>query len=497
MKRTFKIMRVESVIGLAGVAACVAAALVSGTFSFSYWSTAWAELAVVATVCGVILYKAGRAGRLLEPLPIVAFVTLISFCLRPAQLLLQRSSLLDYEAPSSAVGSLLGLGNQEITLYVTTKLVEPLDQAFAQVLTAVLLFVVFTVIGYELPIARRIAARVAPAAAWSRRLDMRRVVALFIAVGFVGQALVYRAAGGVGAAVSNILTQSNFGAGFRVFAVANFAVVALLIWLAWHPPTTPRGRAAFIVLLLEVVGFYITLGSRALALYPVLMLVIVFHYRVRPVTFKVLVGCFVAVMIASSAYLAVRQASYDQPIGQAVGSAASYLTNPSGVSNDNSAFDNLFEARTFIGSSVGFRNGRSLISALEQFVPRPLLPKKPDPGDIWFRKVLWGDEFQAGRPYTLIGEFWVDFGTIGIIVGSLGFGWLCRILMGCVPRGTRPDPLAATVLSVALVVLYVLMVGVYSIAFSFVAQYFGALAIALFFSRRLPSAMFGLQARFL
>ena len=129
-------------------------------------------------------------------------------------------------------------------------------------------------------------------------------------------------------------------------------------------------------------------------------------------------------VVFASGLLGVRQATTDKPIGEALSSAPKYVLDPRGVLNDMTEFDGIFTATTVIGSPHEYRSpapfqyGKGILAAFHSYVPARIDPDKPDSGDVEFRKLVWGAEQAAGRPYTVIGDFWNDFGFSGVVVGS-------------------------------------------------------------------------------
>jgi len=190
----------------------------------------------------------------------------------------------------------------------------------------------------------------------------------------------------------------------------------------------------------------------------------------------------------SSAYLGVRQATAEQPLGQALLSAPTYLGDLRGFSNDNTAFDGLFQAVGWFGRSQDFRGGASALDALHSYVPSFIDPGKPPGADIQFREALWGEFLQGGRPYTVIGEFYADFGFPGIVLGSLLLGIVAGRPRGLVRPEARDEAGRAyrvALFACAMFVLYQLVIGTYAIGIGFALQLFGPLMLGVHvFGRR-------------
>jgi hypothetical protein len=183
----------------------------------------------------------------------------------------------------------------------------------------------------------------------------------------------------------------------------------------------------------------------------------------------------VLVVVLATALLGVRQATADKTTGEALGSAPTYIERPQGILNDLNEFDYLFEATTVIGSShryrrpAEFQHGNGFWQAVHPFVPGTIDADKPESRDQEFRKIIWGNTKGEGRPYTIIGDFWNDFGFAGVVVGSLLFGLFCRAMLGLVsPTQERAGKEYRAILYAMLFTLvYVAVSTTYSVTVGF------------------------------
>jgi hypothetical protein len=209
------------------------------------------------------------------------------------------------------------------------------------------------------------------------------------------------------------------------------------------------------------------------------MVAVVTHYLWRPWRLRWVLGGFLVVVVFAAGLLGVRQATERESISEALTSAPAYIIDPRGVLNDMTEFDGVFLATSVVGSPHEYKNpapfghGQGILDALHSYVPGRIDPDKPESGDIEFRKLVWGNELEAGRPITAIGDFWYDFGFLGVIVGSLLFGLAARALLGLVaPGGEGPGREYRVVLfAVGLVVLYMELITTYSVAIGFVITF--------------------------
>lgn len=466
---------------LLGLAALVCAALALALAAGRAVSPAYGLIALLGAVAVGVLARAVAAGRLLEPLPLVAGVTLLAFVLRPLQLLLSEDELRLYRPPVGSVQALLEVRNQEIARFVTQQLSAPFDEVLVRGLLAVALFFVLFLAGYASRTARDLSRRAGRVAAGADALDLRPSIAVLLSLGLVAQIAVLASLGGPGAAAEGILHRRAGDVGYELSLTAAFPVTALVLWAAFHPPSTGRARLLFGAALADVTVFYLLLGSRALVMMPFFLLALVRHHLYRPWSLRALAAAFLAGLVLSSAYLAVRQATVNDSLAGALRHAPAYVADPRGVVNDNTAFDGLLGVVAIYGVSEPHGNGRSARDAVLSYVPRRLYAGKPEGGDIAFRKLLWGDAYEGGRPYGVIGALYLDFGWAGVAGGGLALGLLARVLLGLVREGAaRPGRrLRVALFAMGMLVLYELLIGVWSIALGFLLQLAVPLTLAL------------------
>ena len=100
-------------------------------------------------------------------------------------------------------------------------------------------------------------------------------------------------------------------------------------------------------------------------------------------------------------------------------------------------------------------------------MPSSLYADKPDVGDMEFRRVVWGDDYGAGRPPTAAGDFFIDFGLPGVAVGALLIGIAARALIGLIGGGSDGRRYRVTLFAILTFVLYEFVEGTFSIALGF------------------------------
>lgn len=452
---------------------------------------AWFLLGLIAIVALAVVVPALREQRALEPLPIIAAFVLIYIVVRAFQLMLSRDELYSYFGVSGAVKQLLAINNQEIANFVTWRLAEPFEPAVTRAVGTVALFLCVTVLAYRLGVGAWLGRSLGRLG--RRRpsgLNVHAMVLGSLVIGLVGQVAVVAHAGGVSATANGMLDQRAGQGGLGLSMVASFAPIGLLLWTVWWKPHDRRSWLLYGIVVLEVAGFYALLGSRGSILDLALALAIAWNFLWRPWrTREILVGALLFVVLAAS-LLAVRQGTYNRTFTQALTDAPKYLTDPRGILNDSTQFDTLLILTTSVGRGLDAKHGGWLLDAVRANLPGAIDPNKPPPGDIAFRRSIWGNEAGAGRPVTLIGDFFYDFGLPGVAVGAVLLGILARALLGLVgpgpPEGRR---FRVAVYALAVVVLYEALGGTYSLTFSLMIRLFVPFAVAVFVLGRLPARL--------
>jgi oligosaccharide repeat unit polymerase len=438
-------------------------------------SPAWIVLLGLAAVTGAVLVAQARRGRLLEPLGLVTALTAFAFVARPLQLLLAQSELVYAPfrgASTDAAANLLDLRTQEITLYIQTRLTAPLESSMARTSTACLLFFALLLVGFRVGAWPHLLVRAQATGRGLDRINVSGVVTVLAGLGLVFQILVLAKLGGPQEAIAQFGTQGTLKVGFPFYIGLACLPVALLIWACWAPPWGRPERVAFFTLALEAVAFYAATGSRTLLFTPVILLALARHFLHRRWSTRQLLVAAIAAILLASSYLALRQATYADTFGEALRSAPAHALDPRGALNDDSAFDILFMAMDQFPGVTPHLHGAGVTHALLSYVPRALDPTKPDGGDIWFRKLVWGERFQAGLPYTVIGEFYADFGWAGIAVGSLLLGLFLRAVTALIDVSPRAPggPYRVALFAILTVVILNLITGTYTIALNYAFQ---------------------------
>lgn len=432
----------------------------------------WILLAVLASATLATVIWAARHDELLAPVGVAGLTMLLFFVARPLQLFLSSGTLLhsayryNYLAPPLQV--ILDLRSQEITLFVDTRLSGSLDGAFARAMLALTAFFVLFLLGYRTQLGRVLAARTARIGRRLADLDMRPIIGAWLSIGVVGEVLVLGKAGGVGGAASHLGSLGSLAVNFTSLVILNFYNVGVLIWMCWHPPTTTTGRIGLGLAVLELIGFYALLGSRTLVLVPILLAVLARNELHRRWRLRVLAAASVIAILFSAGYLGARESSPRSSFAQLLPNVPKYAVNVRAILNSEPVFDDFLMETNYVPTRARYRHGGELAQGLLGEIPRFVYSSKPEPNDLTFRKLLWGNRFSAGRPVGAAGEFYRDFGIPGILIGAILLGIVARGLTGLRVRAGPPEGrgLRTAIFIIGVVLLYESLVGSYSILFS-------------------------------
>lgn len=463
----------RAVLLVAVLAAIAVFIVVAGTKA----PAAWLLLGLSGVITIAWLVLALLEARFFEPITMIAAVTLASFLLRALELFAGATALQSYFLAPVGVNALIELDNQLIALFVTTDLQEPLSTALTRAIAVVTLFIVFVSVGYCLPWGRRLGTRLSRVGSKVGPPNVRGLVSTCFAVAAVGQVAAMAKVGGPVQIGQSSVHATVYTAGVIYPILMGFGVAGLIIWASWSPPRSTPARLGFGFLTFEICAFYALSGSRTRVFLTLLVLAVVSHYLWRRWRLRyVAIGC-VSVIVTLASVLAVRQATLTKPLGQALASAPDYIIHPRALLNDThgGGFDDIFYATSVIGSSHhyvrrrDFQYGMGLVDAVRSYIPHAIDPNKPQSGDQVFRYLVFGKRFSAGLPYTVIGDFWDDFGFPGVVIGSVLFGLLARVLLGLLASPLDPGyEYRVALYAVGLMLLFVETTVTYSVTFGYI-----------------------------
>jgi oligosaccharide repeat unit polymerase len=408
------------------------------------------------------------AGRFFEPLPVLAAVGALMFVTRPLQLILEWRDLYSHFFPRDPIMRLVLLEGQEVALFVGDRVTGSLEDALARSIGACALFLVMLLVGYKLGLGARLGRRLSGVRLGQAPINLRAAIGVSLGIGLAAQVAIIARAGGPKAALEKADQQAALSDSFALFFLSGFAFAAVLLWAAWRRPRNGLEWAGFGLSVAAVCTFSTVAGSRARVFLTLFALAVIVHYLWRPWRRRELAVGLIIMLAFVSSFVVFREAADNRSLGYAAEEAWRYGLDPRVVLNDITSFDDVFYATTIYGRSRDHLNGRFLVDGARSFLPSRIDPNKPEGGDIVFRKVVWKNQFGAGRPPTAVGDFYIDFGFPGVAVGALLLGLLARALLGLLGGGPAGRQYRVALYAIALVILYELVVDTFSLALGFV-----------------------------
>jgi oligosaccharide repeat unit polymerase len=390
------------------------------------------------------------------------------------------------------IGRIVLLETQELAYYVTRRLEIPLGVGLARASAVAAIFVVSVLVGYRLVVGRWLARRLARVRGGGAPRNAPAAIAAALAIGIAAQTAIIARAGGPAASLESANEQNALSDSFVLYLLAGFGLVALIVWVAWR---APQSRAEWVGLVLAIAatcGFAMLAGSRARVFVTLLVLAFVVHYVHRRWRWRELVAVGVVLLAFASSFGVFRQVADNDSLGTAARLASEHMLDGRVILNDTTSFDHLIYATTIYGQpdwierARPHEHGQFLLDGVLSYVPSSLYPDKPEGGDVAFRKVVWGDDFGAGRPPTAAGDLFIDFGLPGVAVGALLIGIAAQALLGLIGGGAEGHRYRVALFAVLTMVLYEFVEGTFSIALGFAITMLIPLLITVHGLGRLP-----------
>lgn len=265
-----------------------------------------------------------------------------------------------------------------------------------------------------------------------RILTVTAVAASVLGIGFLVQRSGGIAAFMIGARTGGLPGMYLF---LKMPMVASFLSVLLVTEELRRKRSIVMGAACLVACLLLI----LTTGDRSGVIAPLMALVVVFHFTVRRLPglqFALLASVGLLVLsLLSALRLAVFTGA---PMGTAVAEALLPWTSGSGISHLGRSLNLdmvdyfLVILQDFTWETLHF--GKDFVIGVIGVVPRAIWPEKPDSILIgnWFALRYLGRN--VGMPITATGEWWLNFGIPGVIVGGFLSGMLFRSIWAYVQK---------------------------------------------------------------
>jgi len=298
---------------------------------------------------------------------------------------------------------------------------------------------------------------------WRRGWSFERRARLVIGVGLASILVTIVLLGGV----ENWLLAGSDR--IRQFAGLNFIVMLqnslLSVSLAWFIKIASRHQPLSLLCHLRFIAFSVLAlmlvalqGAKSTVFVYLLAMLIVWHVRVRQLSFLrlALIGCltFVLLMVyhvVKQEYLVVGEfVFYDQQEGFFASFSRMLFQQLTGNLMQLQCMAVLVDA---IPNELSFQQGETLKMVFLIWLPSLLFPDKPPTAPGVFTLALWPEKWEneaTTMPPGLFGEFYLNFGWVGVAFGALIFGAVYGVAYGRAARSGRDVPLG----------IYVMMAGV-------------------------------------
>lgn len=258
------------------------------------------------------------------------------------------------------------------------------------------------------------------------------VLIIFFMFGITCFGLAVILVGGISAFFSGLGDRIRLFAGLNyLFYSLLFLPISALIWWVKILHYKERVSVVFIVYTLITIGFSGFLGGKANTFMIILAFIVLFHKYVKPLTLTLFV------MLSISGIFSMRLFEVFFREYLVIGKITSIdFSDPGEVIND------IF-VKSFEGNFPQFQ----ILTVAVDYVPRALdyqygktyayLFFSPIPSSVWKEKPLapsavltlpiWPERWEnsgTSIPPSLLGEFYINFGLTGVVVGMFAFGFI-------------------------------------------------------------------------
>lgn len=334
-----------------------------------------------------------------EPIYFIALLILLIFVLRPIQALVEYqrgNSYLLVEFSTLARALILGaLGN--LSFYVGYRRRQagektPRDSsntapwAKAKVIVLSICYMIFGVAGFGYSLIRSGGLGEFLTSLQGRRMIMESNSYIF-------------------ASMLNLLYVASAILGIYYFRKRRLALLFILSFvLSLLLGFMQGGRAIILVYLLSMlIIFYYSRKSRKAVRGRAIVLIVIFF--ILSSLFIVQVGSY---------RMAFERGDYVQRTGQ------SLIWYGNTFLQEFSQFDWFAKVLENTPELIPIQYGRTYLEYFTQFVPRFIWEEKPLPIEYRITSLILG--YESGSPFTMIGELFINFGTIGVVLGMFLFG---------------------------------------------------------------------------
>lgn len=425
--------------------------------------TGYALALATITLAALVVARATRHIGVLSGIGVTCFFFAWTFGLRPLYLFATGAESAPYQSALNPFVSLSNVESQEIVLFFSSRALSLSRSAVTTIAFGLIFFLAFLVsylIRGRLGQSSASERRASDVVAEPRRPFLTSSTVVLAIVALISQAAVLGATGGLRRTANSLVTQDALSLPFYYYVGVSAGPIALCMFYASRQKLSGAARTLFFLAVAEVTLFAGLTGSRSRAVLPLALLFVIAHLTRRRFSTRRLVVIFTLIVVSASIFLVIRQETQKSSFSAAVSSA---FTNPPTVGvlmNDNSTFDAATEAVALGPDYLNNQAGDRFVSGLAAAVPSVVYGEsKPQTSDVWFREQVWGNRFLGGRPFSLVGELWLDFGVLGLVLGGLALGWAVSRLDQSLAQASSTTSAERIVFTAFLVVMLWTLLG--------------------------------------
>ena len=227
---------------------------------------------------------------------------------------------------------------------------------------------------------------------------------------------------------------------FLIIRIFPLFSVVFIGYALEHIKQYPRSVKFFSFLCIVIVflaGLVCVLsGNRAFIIFDLLLpVLIIWHYRIKRINIIQAILLGLLITFSSLVYIGFLRGSnifkgYDSK--RFVETAQNTISNFSHqlfAGTDLIQFDVLITVVDAFPQDEEYLYGQSFLSIISAPIPRAIYPEKPERGNWIFTKKVFPEwhNRKSGITVTYIGDFYMNFGPLGVIIGMMLLGWIVRM----------------------------------------------------------------------
>ncbi|MBC7603795.1 MAG: hypothetical protein H7255_14205 [Ramlibacter sp.] len=229
-------------------------------------------------------------------------------------------------------------------------------------------------------------------------------------------------------------SEATFGRGYLAVGFPWLIVAMVALLDRWASTRKAVDMLLFLGLVTVNVAINALTGNRALLMYVAIVLVIFVHWRIRPLSFKLLAPVAVAGFIALNVMGVLRGSNYDSLddfFTKTSTSAESVTTDSEGglfYTLTIGEFVVPFETLPLLISRVGISEwpwfGLTFLRSPIYLIPSFLFPDRPDSLGLWYMNTFYGGSggLNEGRAFFFLSEGYLNFGPPGALLVAAAWG---------------------------------------------------------------------------